>query len=134
MLCLLIGRFVSTGIMTRVVPAKLLMIYGIVCVILTAVVFAAIDYVSVIALIAVFFFISIMFPTIFAMGTKNLGTKKKLGGSYMIMAIVGGAIMPYFMGLIADHVHTATAFILPLCCFVIVVLYGAVYGRLVSEE
>ncbi len=134
MLCLLIGRFVSTGIMTKVAPAKLLMIYGVVCVILTAVVFAAIDYVSVIALIAVFFFISIMFPTIFAMGTKNLGTKKKLGGSYMIMAIVGGAIMPYFMGLIADNAHTATAFILPLCCFVIVVLYGAVYGRLVSEE
>ena len=133
MLCLLIGRFVSTGIMTRVVPAKLLMIYGIVCVILTAVVFAAIDYVSVIALIAVFFFISLMFPTIFAMGTKNLGTKKKLGGSYMIMAIVGGAIMPYFMGLIADHVHTATAFILPLCCFAIVVLYGAIYGKLVNE-
>ena len=90
-------------------------------------------YVSVIALIAVFFFISIMFPTIFAMGTKNLGTRKKLGGSYMIMAIVGGAIMPYFMGLIADYTHTAAAFLLPLCCFVCVVLYGAAYGRLVKE-
>lgn len=88
---------------------------------------------SVIALIAVFFFISIMFPTIFAMGTKNLGTRKKLGGSYMIMAIVGGAIMPYFMGLIADYTHTAAAFLLPLCCFVCVVLYGAAYGRLVKE-
>ena len=61
MLCLLIRRFVSTGI-TPGRPAKLLMIYGIVCAILTAVVFAAIDYVSVIALIAVFFFISIIFP------------------------------------------------------------------------
>lgn len=97
--------------------------------ILTGVVFTAVEYVSVIALIAVFFFISIMFPTIFAMGTKNLGTRKKLGGSYMIMAIVGGAIMPYFMGLIADYTHTAAAFLLPLCCFVCVVLYGAAYGR-----
>lgn len=82
---------------------------------------------------SLFFFISIMFPTIFAMGTKNLGTRKKLGGSYMIMAIVGGAIMPYFMGLIADYTHTAAAFLLPLCCFVCVVLYGAAYGRLVKE-
>ncbi len=133
MLCLLIGRFVSTGIMTKIAPAKLLAVYGFVCVILTGVVFTAVEYVSVIALIAVFFFISIMFPTIFAMGTKNLGTRKKLGGSYMIMAIVGGAIMPYFMGLIADYTHTAAAFLLPLCCFVCVVLYGAAYGRLVKE-
>ena len=133
MLCLLIGRFVSTGIMTKIAPAKLLAVYGVVCVILTGVVFTAVEYVSVIALIAVFFFISIMFPTIFAMGTKNLGTRKKLGGSYMIMAIVGGAIMPYFMGLIADYTHTAAAFLLPLCCFVCVVLYGAAYGRLVKE-
>ncbi|MFR0873260.1 MAG: hypothetical protein ACLSHC_00265 [Bilophila wadsworthia] len=51
----------------------------------------------------------------------------------MIMAIVGGAIMPYFMGLIADYTHTAAAFLLPLCCFVCVVLYGAAYGRLVKE-
>ena len=78
MLCLLIGRFVSTGIMTKIAPAKLLAAYGAVCVILTGVVFTAVEYVSVIALIAVFFFISIMFPTIFAMGTKNLGTRKKL--------------------------------------------------------
>ena len=133
MLCLLIGRFVSTGIMTKIAPAKLLAAYGAECVILTGVVFTAVEYVSVIALIAVFFFISIMFPTIFAMGTKNLGTRKKLGGSYMIMAIVGGAIMPYFMGLIADYTHTAAAFLLPLCCFVCVVLYGAAYGRLVKE-
>ena len=133
MLCLLIGRFVSTGIMTKIAPAKLLAAYGSVCVILTGVVFMAVEYVSVIALIAVFFFISIMFPTIFAMGTKNLGTLKKRGGSYMIMAIVGGAIMPYCMGLIADYTHTAAAFALPLCCFACVVLYGAAYGRLVKE-
>ena len=133
MLCLLIGRFVSTGIMTKIAPAKLLAAYGSVCVILTGVVFMAVEYVSVIALIAVFFFISIMFPTIFAMGTKNLGTRKKRGGSYMIMAIVGGAIMPYCMGLIADYTHTAAAFALPLCCFACVVLYGAAYGRLVKE-
>lgn len=133
MLCLMIGRFVSTGIMTRVAPSRMLTIYGVICVILSGVVFAALDYVSVIALIALFFFISIMFPTIFAMGTKNLGAHKKLGSSYMIMAIVGGAIMPYFMGLIADHSHTAAAYILPLICFVGVAFYGALYERLARE-
>ncbi len=98
MLCLLIGRFVSTGIMTKIAPAKLLAVYGVVCVILTGVVFTAVEYVSVIALIAVFFFISIMFPTIFAMGTKNLGTRKKLGGSYMIDGYLGRGDHAVFYG------------------------------------
>ncbi|WP_434777418.1 L-fucose:H+ symporter permease [Neisseria sp. Ec49-e6-T10] len=130
MLCLMIGRFASTGIMTKVAPAKLLTIYGVICVILSALAAAAIDYVSVIAVVGIFFFISIMFPTIFAMGVKNLGSKTKLGSSFMIMAIVGGAIMPFFMGKVADSSHISTSYILPLFCFVVVVIYGATYHKL----
>lgn len=130
MLALMIGRFVSTGIMIKVPPAKMLVIYGVICVIFSAIASVAIDYVSVIAVLIVFFFISIMFPTIFAMGVKNLGSKTKLGSSCMIMSIVGGAIMPYFMGKIADFSHTSTAYILPLFCFVVVVIYGATYNKL----
>lgn len=130
MLCLMLGRFISTGIMTKIAPSKLLTTYGIACVILSGVAAAAIPYVSVIAVIATFFFISIMFPTIFAMGVKNLGSRTKLGSSCMIMAIVGGAIMPYLMGLVADRSLTSTSYLLPLVCFVVVVVYGATYHRL----
>ena len=130
MLCLLIGRFTGTGIMTRVAPSRLLLLYGLVCTVLSVVVFMAVEYVSVVALIATFFFISIMFPTIFAMGVKNLGSHTKLGSSFMIMAIVGGAIMPYFMGRMADGHSTARAFLLPACCFLLVALYAAAYPKL----
>jgi len=80
--------------------------------------------VSVIALIAIFFFMSTMFPTIFAMGVKSRGQATKRASSFMIMAIVGGAIMPYFMGLISDKVSTAVAYSLPLMCFIVVLAYA----------
>lgn len=134
MLCFMAGRFASTAIMTKVAPTTLLMTYGIICVILCAVVISAIDYVSVIALMAIFFFISIMFPTIFAMGVKNLGSKTKIGSSFMIMAIVGGAIMPFLMGSVADKSHISQAFALPLVCFIAVIFYGAFYKKLVGKN
>ncbi|OCG01259.1 L-fucose:H+ symporter permease [Gilliamella sp. wkB112] len=132
MLALMVGRFVSTGIMTKVSPQKMLVIYGVACVILSAIASSAINYVSVIAVIITFFFISIMFPTIFAMSVKNLGSKTKLGSSFIIMSIVGGAIMPYFMGKIADHAYTSIAYILPLVCFAIVAIYGIFYKKLAA--
>lgn len=130
MLCLMLGRFISTGIMTKVAPSRLLATYGVICVILSGIAVASIPYVSVLAVIVTFFFISIMFPTIFAMGIKNLGSRTKLGSSCMIMAIVGGAIMPYLMGLVADRSETSTAYVLPLVCFAVVAVYGATYHRL----
>jgi len=80
--------------------------------------------ISVIALVAIFFFMSTMFPTIFAMGVKNLGPATKQASSFMIMAIVGGAIMPWFMGRISDTSSTALAYGLPLVCFAVVLFYA----------
>jgi FHS family L-fucose permease-like MFS transporter len=130
MLAFMIGRFVSTAIMSVMTASKLLTIYAILNVILCGVVMSGTEYVSVIAAIAIFFFMSIMFPTLFAMGVKNLGSKTKIGSSFMIMAIVGGAIMPFFMGKIADVHHTALSYGLPLVCFVLVVIYAASYPKL----
>lgn len=67
---------------------------------------------------------SIMFPTIFALGVKDLGDQTKLGSSFIIMAIVGGAIVPPMMGLIADHIGIQESFLLPALCFTTVVFYG----------
>jgi FHS family L-fucose permease-like MFS transporter len=87
------------------------------------------------ALMAIFYFESIMFPTIFALGVKQLGAETKRGASFIIMSIAGGAIMPYLMGWIADHYSTATAYLVPVLCFGVVVWYGISGSRVrpVSE-
>jgi FHS family L-fucose permease-like MFS transporter len=72
---------------------------------------------------AIFFFESIMFPTIFALGVKDLGHHTKKGSSFIIMSIVGGAIMPYAMGSLAEP-STAKAYIIPLLCFIVVAWFG----------
>lgn len=124
MICFMLGRFFSTWLMGRVKPAAMLAAYALINIVLCATVMLGAGDVSVVALIAIFFFMSTMFPTIFAMGVKNLGPATKQASSFMIMAIVGGAIMPYFMGLISDHVSTAVAYGLPLLCFAVVLAYA----------
>jgi FHS family L-fucose permease-like MFS transporter len=73
---------------------------------------------------AVFFFESIMFPTIFALGVKDLGHHTKKASSFIIMSIVGGALVPVAMGVLADKYSTSTSYVIPLVCFVIVAWYG----------
>lgn len=99
-------------------------ITGLINAALALAVVAAVDRVSVMALIAIFFFMSIMFPTIFALAVKNLGAQTERGSSYLIMSIVGGAIVPYFMGLIADARGIAVAYLIPAACFAVVAAYG----------
>ncbi len=65
-----------------------------------------------------------MFPTIFALGVKDLGHHTKKGSSFIIMAILGGALVPYAMGLVAEKSSTATAYIIPALCLVVVAWYG----------
>ncbi|MBI0328659.1 L-fucose:H+ symporter permease [Burkholderia plantarii] len=124
LLLFMAGRFVSTALMGRISPAALLSVYALANVALSVVVLAGIPVVSVLALIAVFFFMSIMFPTIFALGVKDLGPQTKRGASYQVMSIVGGAIMPYAMGRVADGAGVSMAYALPLVCFAIVAWYG----------
>jgi FHS family L-fucose permease-like MFS transporter len=118
------GRFVGTAIMRTVAPNKLLALYAVINMILCAFVMAGKGAPSVYALMAVFFFMSIMFPTIFALGVKDLGAHTKKGGAFIIMSIVGGAIVPYLMGTIADKQSTSFAYIVPLICFAVVFYYG----------
>ncbi|HEX5153826.1 MAG TPA: sugar MFS transporter [Parafilimonas sp.] len=118
-----IGRFAGTALMKVIAPNKLLTLYAIINIILCAVVVADKGTISVYSLMAVFFFESIMFPTIFALGIKNLGHNTKRGGSFIIMSIAGGAFMPYVMGLLSEK-STAQSYIIPLFCFVIVAWYG----------
>ncbi len=132
LLLFMAGRFVSTAAMARFSPGAMLTGYALANVVLGAVVLAGIPVVSVLALMAVFFFMSIMFPTIFALGVKDLGEHTKRGASYQVMSIVGGALMPYAMGRVADGHGVAVAYALPLVCFAIVAWYGWRGSRVVD--
>lgn len=122
-----IGRFVGTGLMKFIAPNKLLATFAIINICLCVVVIAAPGIASVYSLMAVFFFESIMFPTIFALGVKNLGVYTKKGASYIIMSIVGGALVPVLMGSLAQSHSTPFSYIVPLICFIMVFIF-AIYG------
>jgi FHS family L-fucose permease-like MFS transporter len=119
-----IGRFVGTALMRKIEANKLLTIYALASVVLSLVVVVSKSLFSVYALMAIFFFESIMFPTIFALGVKDVGVHTKKASSFIIMSIVGGALMPYVMGLMADKSSTSFSYLVPLFCFLIVAWYG----------
>ena len=118
-----VGRFAGTALMKKFSPKTLLTIYAIVNSLLCVIIVAMPGQTAVFALMAVFFFMSIMFPTIFAMGVKNLGEHTKRASSFIIMSIVGGALMPPVMGLVANN-STAMAYAIPLVCFIFVFYFA----------
>lgn len=120
-----IGRFAGTALMKIIAPNKLLALYALINIGLCAVVVLVPGIISVYSLMAIFFFESIMFPTIFALGVKNLGVYTKKGASYIIMSIVGGAIVPLVMGALAQFHSTPFSYLVPLVCFVFVFLFAA---------
>lgn len=119
------GRFVGTFLMKYVKPAKLLSIYAIINIILLTISLTTKGAAAVYAMMAVPFFMSIMFPTIFALGIKGLGEESKIASSFLVMSIVGGAIFPLFMGLVSDKTNSIQmAYIVPLVCFLFVLYFG----------
>jgi FHS family L-fucose permease-like MFS transporter len=131
-LAYLFGRFATTALLLRFSPRLILTVYGIINVALCLVAASAIEKYSALALVGVFFFMGTMFPTIFTLGIRDLGSSTKRASSIMVMAIGGGAFLPYPMGLIGDRYGMATAFLLPAAGFVLVALYGAFGARTAS--
>jgi FHS family L-fucose permease-like MFS transporter len=125
LIAMLLGRFITTPIMKHISPAKLLGIYGAMNVLLMAVTVTRPGMLGAWAIVASSFFLGIMYPTIFAMGLKGLGENTKLGGSFLVMAIVGGAFFPLVLGTVRDHTGSmAMGYLVPLICFGGVALYG----------
>lgn len=119
-----VGRVSGSYLMKIYQPQRLLLTYASICILLMIMVVADLGWTSVIALFITYFFMSIMFPTIFVLGLKGLGPLTKKASSFIVMAIVGGAIIPILMGLIADHTTMQWGFIIPLLCFMVVFYYG----------
>lgn len=118
------GRFSGSAFMTWFKPNNLLRTYAGACVLLMALVITGSGVPAIAALCATYFFMSIMFPTIFALGLIGLGPHTKRASSFIVMAIVGGAAAPPLMGWLADTSSTRVGFTVPLVCFVVVLLFA----------
>lgn len=132
--CFLAGRFSGAAILKKFSAHKVLGLYGLINVIVCALVFLKLGWLSVACVFASYFFMSIMFPTIFALGIHGLGARAKKASSFIVMAIMGGAILPKLMGWVGDHYDMSRAFIVPLGCFAFVAFYGFNWSRLAKSE
>ncbi len=122
---MMVGRFVSTPLMRYIRPSLMLGVYGVCNAALMLVTVLRPGMLGAWSVVASGFFISIMFPTIFALGLKGLGRNTKLGGSLLVMAMVGGAICPPISGLIARQTHSlALGYIVPMIGFIGVSIFG----------
>ncbi|HRJ71898.1 MAG TPA: sugar MFS transporter [Terrimicrobiaceae bacterium] len=126
----LLGRFTGAGLLRKFSAHRLLALYGALNVVVCLLVFCKLGWLSVASVFLSYFFMSIMFPTIFALGIFGLGTRAKQASAFIVMAIMGGAIVPKVMGHVADTYDMSRAFIVPLICFAAVAAYGFCWSKL----
>ena len=110
-------------------PSKLMGAYCVANIVLVTIAVLIPSWLGIWSLFLTSFFMSVMFPTIFALAIRGLGDYTKLGSSLVVMSIVGGAIAPRFMGHIADVHSMRLGFVVPLVCFVFIALYGFTWAR-----
>jgi len=128
--CAMAGRFAGAWLLAKFSPRRLLAGFALANVVLLAVTLASGGKVALYGIVATGLFNSIMFPTIFALGIERLGPLTNKASSLLIMAIVGGALVPYLQGVLADHIGLQPSFILPLLCYGYVIFFGLVGARL----
>ena len=132
--CFAGGRFFGSAVVGLTKPHLALAGYAIINTLMMVLAMACGGWSGVVAIMVSFFFMSIMFPTIFALSIRGLGDHTKLGSSVLVMSIVGGAIMTPVMGLIADKGGMRIGFVIPLICFAVVAVYGALWQKLEAKD
>ncbi len=131
----MVGRFFGTFLMKYIKAERLLAIYAAINVLLCVAAIFASGIITVFAVIGISFFMSIMFPTIFALGIKDLEGDTKYGSSLIIMSIVGGAILPPIFAYISDVTENIQyGYIVPLACFLVIIYYGLKGFRVVKKR
>lgn len=126
----LLGRATGAAIMRKIKAHRVLGTYAAINVLVCGVVVMKLGWVSVTAVFLSFLFMSIMFPTIFSLGIYGLGIQAKKASGYIVMSIIGGALMPKLMGYIGDTYNMSVGFVVPMSCFALVALYGFLWPRL----
>ena len=120
----MLGRLGGSWAMGRIRAERLLAILAIIATLATSAVVLAPGGLGFAALLVVYLCESIMFPTIFALALRGLGAHTKIASSLLIMSIVGGAVAPLLMGIVADGHSMALGFIVPLVCFIVIAAYA----------
>lgn len=128
MVLLLAGRAVGTFLMRFIRPNLLLAIFAGANIVMCLIISQTWGWVSFIALMMLNFFMSIMFPTIFGLGLRNLGEHKQRASSFIVMGVVGGAVFPPIMGKVAD-IDVAQSYLTPIVCYAVVLLFGLVFSK-----
>jgi len=130
---MLAGRFVGTFLMRVIPPNRLLAIFAGANIVMCLIVARSFGWPSFIALLMVNFFFSIMFPTIFSLGIKNLGAHTQQASSFISMGVVGGAFFPFIMGFAADKMGVAHAYYLPIICYAVIFFFGYRFNQLKAK-
>jgi FHS family L-fucose permease-like MFS transporter len=133
-ICFLLGRVVGAAMLRRLSAHKTVGLYALLNTLACFVVFLKLGWLSVASVFVSYFFMSIMFPAIFALGICGLGGKAKGASACIVMAIVGGALLPKLMGAVADHYDMSRGFIVPLLCSVLISVYGYAWPKLSRAE
>ena len=133
-LCFLIGRFTGAGLLRTFSAHKILGLYALMNVVATFLIFLKLGWLSVACVFLSYFFMSIMFPTIFALGIFGLGSRAKKASAFIVMAIMGGAVLPKLMGYVADISDMSRGFIVPMFCFAFVAFYAYKWPRFSNAE
>ncbi|HYW46514.1 MAG TPA: MFS transporter [Bryobacteraceae bacterium] len=134
LLCFLIGRFSGAGLLRKFSAHKIVGLYATANVAICFLIFCKLGWLSVVCVFLTYFFMSIMFPTIFALGIFGLGARAKKASAFIVMAIMGGAIIPKLMGYVADKSNMSRGFIVPMFCFAFVAFYGFNWPKFSKAE
>lgn len=126
---MLAGRFIGTFLMRIIAPNKLLALFALGNILMCIIVAQGFGLVSFIALLMINFFFSIMFPTIFSLGLKNLGSRTQQASSFLSMGVVGGAFFPFIMGAVADSAGIANAYYTPIICYLVIFMFAYKYYK-----
>ncbi len=133
-ICFLLGRISGAALLKKFAAHKVLCLYGVLNVLATLLVFCKLGWLSVACVFLSYFFMSIMFPTIFALGIFGLGARAKKASAYLVMAIMGGAILPKVMGAVGDKYDISRGFIVPMFCFAFVAFYAFNWSKYSKAE
>jgi len=129
------GRFVGSLVINKFPAHRVLGAYAFLNVLLCGVVVLKVGWLSVAAVFLSFLFMSVMFPTIFALGIHGLGAQsKKKASAFIVMSITGGALMPKLMGHLGDVYNMSVSFLMPLACFAFISGYGFLWSKLSQTE
>ena len=135
LVCFMAGRFVGTALMKYLAPVRLLMTFAATNIALTLFAVLQPGNHGAYALVVCSFFMSVMYPTVFALGVEGRGDdERKLGSALLVMTIIGGAVLTALMGAVSDMTSIARAMAVPTCCFAVVLLFAWQRRQLSAER